>query len=123
LLQEILDQKGTKEFLKIEERVLMSADFENTVIATGGSAVYSQPAMESLKCKGLTIYLKLPYNEIKKRLEDITTRGVVMGSNQSLLDIYNERIPLYQQYADMEIDCEGKSVEAVIEEIVGKQWS
>ncbi len=120
LLQEILDKKGTMEFLKIEEKVLMSADFENTVIATGGSAVYSEPAMESLKKNGITIYLKLPYEEIKKRLQDITTRGVVMGNNQSLLDIYNERIPLYEQYADIEIDCVGKSVEAIIEEIAGK---
>lgn len=120
LLQEILDEKGTMEFLKIEEKVLMSAAFKNTVIATGGSAVYSESAMENLKRNGISIYLKLPYNEIKNRLQDITTRGVVMGNNQSLLDIYKERIPLYEKYADLEVDCEGRSVESIVEEIAGK---
>jgi shikimate kinase len=100
LLQEILNDDGTAEFLKIEESVLLSMSPEDSVIATGGSAVYSEAAIKHLKCTGIAVYLKLPFAEIKTRLSNITTRGVVMNGSQSLQDVYEERVPLYEKYAE-----------------------
>jgi shikimate kinase len=93
---------------------------EDSVIATGGSAVYSEAAIKHLKCTGIAVYLKLPYAEIKTRLSNITTRGVVMSGSQSLQDVYEERVPLYEKYADLTIDCDGKSVEDVVGEITDR---
>jgi shikimate kinase len=117
LLQEILNEDGTAAFLKIEENVLMTMSPEDSVIATGGSAVYSKAAMKHLKNIGVVVYLKLPYEEIKNRLSNITTRGVVMSGGQSLYDVFRERIPLYEKYADLVLDCEGRSVEQTVTEI------
>lgn len=120
LLQAILNQDGTAKFKKIEENVLLSMNPEGSVIATGGSAVYSEAAMKHLKNAGITVYLKLSYEEINNRLSNITTRGVVMSGGQSLHDVYKERIPLYEKFADLTIDCEGRSVEQIVEEIINK---
>ena len=120
LLQEILNQDGTRRFLKIEEEVLLALESVNSVIATGGSAVYSEPAMKRLKSCGVVVYLKLPYEEIQNRLSNITTRGVIMDRNQSLFGVYEERIPLYEKYADLVIDCKERNVEEIVREIADK---
>ena len=120
LLQEILDSCGTAEFLKREEEVLLAAKPVDSVIATGGSAVYSRPAMKHMRDCGTVVYLNLSFEEIQRRLSDITTRGVIMDWNQNLSDIYRERIPLYEEYADLIIDCDDRTVEEIVREIANK---
>ena len=90
----------------------------NTVIATGGSAVYGEDAMKHYKEIGTVVYLRLGYDEINKRLSDIKNRGVVLKNGQNLLDIYEERCVLYEKYADIIIDEAGLNVEETIERIV-----
>ena len=87
-LQYIIDSQGMDDFLKIEERVLASVDVENSVISTGGSAVYSEKAMNHLKEKGIIVYLKLPLAEIDRRLKNIKTRGIAMKPGETLADLY-----------------------------------
>src|SRR5574344_307651 len=111
LLQSIIDSDGTGKFLQTEESVVCSLDARNSVIATGGSAVYSEKAMTHLKKNGFIIYLYVPYEELSKRLTSITTRGIVMKEGSTLKDVYDERLPLYRRYADRTIDCSGMSVE------------
>ncbi|MFW5982271.1 MAG: shikimate kinase, partial [Halanaerobiaceae bacterium] len=111
LLQEIIDNKGIEEFLKIEEKILSNLEIDNAVIATGGSAVYSEKAMNSLKKNGQIVYLHVPFVEIKRRLDNIKTRGIVMREGKSLNDVFEERMPLYQKYADKTIDCSDKDIE------------
>lgn len=119
-LQEIIDKEGLGFFLSIEEKAILELNNKGHVIATGGSVIYSEAAMEHLKKGGKVIYLMLPFWEIERRINNITTRGIVMGKGQSLVDIYNERIPLYNKYADLIIDCSEKNAEAVIEDILEK---
>ncbi|MDD1699752.1 MAG: hypothetical protein LUQ04_03045 [Methanoregula sp.] len=76
--------------------------------------------MNYLKKKGLIIYLRIGFEEIVRRLNNITTRGLVLVKGQSLLDIYNQRIPLYQKYADITIDCSDKDVEDIIENVINE---
>ncbi len=114
LLQEIIDEKGIQEFLAIEEKIALSLKTSNSVIATGGSIVYSDKAMNHLKENSTVIYLKLPCLVIEKRLSNMHSRGIAMGAGQSLLSLYDERCPLYERYADRIVDCEGKDVEAII---------
>ncbi|MEZ3420464.1 MAG: shikimate kinase, partial [Eubacterium sp.] len=97
---------------------ILSLDFQGTVIATGGSVVYSEKAMRHLKKLGKIIYLHLDYETMVRRLSDITTRGVVLKSGSTLLDMYKERLPLYEKYADVTVKCDCLSVEDTISEIV-----
>lgn len=120
LLHEIIEEKGVEGFLKIENEVNASFKLKQAVIATGGSAVYGQEAMRHLKSIGTVIYLSLPYEEIRERLGDLNARGVVMRPGQTLSDLYEERAPLYEKYADMIIECHEKSLRQLVLEIAEK---
>ncbi len=108
-LQVLIDEVGVDEFRKIEESVLMSIKGENLIISTGGSAVYSDAAMQYLKSIGKVFYLYCSFETIKERIGDFSRRGIVLKENQTLLDLYNERIPLYRKYADVTILCDGNA--------------
>ena len=118
LLQEMIDGDGPDAFLTGEEETLLSLQAHNTVIATGGSAVFSRRAMEHLKRDGVVVYLKVSFEEMEKRLSNITTRGIVLHAGQSLRDMYSGRVPLYEKYADITIDCSDEDFETVVEKIV-----
>ncbi|NLK71986.1 MAG: shikimate kinase [Clostridiales bacterium] len=118
LLQDIIDSDGVTSFIKIEENAVLSILVEGTVIATGGSVVYSSKAIMHLKEKGILIYLDLDFDEIEKRIKNMTTRGIAMEKGKTLRNIYDERIPLYEKYADIIVDCNGKTMEENLEEIV-----
>ena len=104
LLHEIISEGGNDCFLEIEEQVNASITDEKAVIATGGSVVYSEPAMENLKKLGKVVYLKLPFEEMCRRLGDYSHRGVVLKKGSTLADMYAERAPLYEKYADLTVD-------------------
>ncbi|MBR2737069.1 MAG: shikimate kinase [Firmicutes bacterium] len=111
LLQDIIDHDGMEEFLRIEEYILTHVQAENSVIATGGSAVYSDRGMKYLRTIGEIVYIRLPLKEIEKRLNNIKTRGIAMAPGENLEDLYNRRIPLYEKYADIVLDAEGMNLE------------
>lgn len=117
-LQDILDKKGIEYFKLAEENAILSLKINGTVIATGGSVVYSEKAMEHLKDCGKVIYLHLSYETMEKRINNITTRGVVLGKNRTLKDMYDERLELYNKYADEVVYCDGLTVEETVEKIV-----
>lgn len=117
-LYEIIDKVGIKEFLCIEEKHVLDLKLNNCVVATGGSVVYGKEAMDSLGRAGKIIYLQLGYEDIERRLKDIVTRGIAIDKDSSLKDLYNERIPLYEKYADEIIDCNDKAIEETIEHII-----
>lgn len=118
LLHEIISQEGTEGFLAIENKVNASIEAENAVIATGGSVVYGREAMEHLRSIGTVVYLKLSYPVLEQRLYDIRGRGVVLKEGQTLRDLYQERVPLYERYADIVVDEENSNVEETIQRIV-----
>lgn len=118
LLKDIISERGTDGFIEIEKRVNAGIVAEHTVIATGGSVVYGKEAMRHLKEIGTVVYLEVSYHTIKKRLADIKGRGVVLRENQSLLDLYEERTPLYEKYADVKVTEEHLNVEQTIERLV-----
>ena len=117
LLYQLIEEEGEAGFLMLENKINASIEAENTVIATGGSAVYGQEAMAHFGNIGTRVYLKLSYEELKERLGDVHERGVVLKEGFTLLDLYKERSPLYEKYADITIDCEGKSIRGIVEEI------
>lgn len=117
-LQDILNEKGMDEFLRIEEEVLSSVDVQNTVISTGGSAIYSEKAMAHLDEIGTVVYLQLSLEEIEQRLNNIKTRGIAMGPGETLADLYDKRVPLYEKYANVTITAAGLTVEECIEAIL-----
>lgn len=117
LLHEIIGQDGLDAFLKKENEVNAALEAKNAVIATGGSVVYGTEAMAHLASIGTVIYLKLGYNELESRLGNLYKRGVAMREGQTLSSLYEERIPLYEKYADITIDCSQKSIREVVQEI------
>lgn len=120
LLQEIIDNDGIEAFLETEERIVTELEARGCVIATGGSVVYSEKAMAALGRNGRVVYLDVSYEEIAKRLTDITTRGIVLKKGNSLKDAYDERIPLYHKYGEISVSCTGKTIEQCVGEIVEK---
>jgi len=120
LLKDIIKEKGLEGLIDIEERVNASIEAERAVIATGGSVIYGAKAMQHLKSIGKVVYIKLGFESIASRLGNIRQRGVVMRQGQTLLDLYNERCPLYEKYADIVVDAEGLGIEEVLEKIVLK---
>jgi len=118
LLQDIIDEDGPDAFLATEERTVQSLHVQNAVIATGGSVVFSTRAMEFLKSGGIVIYLKISFAEMEKRLRNITTRGIVLVAGQILRAMYDERIPLYEQYADITIGCSDQDFETVVAKVM-----
>jgi shikimate kinase len=118
LLQEIIDTDGPDAFRKIEETTILSLQYDNTVIATGGSVVFSGRAMKYLKSNGRVIYLTISCEEMARRLKNITTRGIVLIAGQGIGDMYNQRVPLYEQYADITIDCSGDNFETCVEKVI-----
>ena len=117
LLREIIAEKGDEEFLRIESKVNESLEVENAVIAPGGSIIYEPAAMEHLKKIGKVIYLKLDYETVYSRVANAQKRGVVLKEGQTLLDLYNERSPLYEKYADIVIDAHRPTPEHVLVDI------
>lgn len=118
LLHEIIAENGTDGFIEIEERVNASIEASHTIIATGGSVVYGKKAMEHLSRIGTVVYLNVPYDTLEKRLEDIKGRGVVLKEGQTLRTLYDERTPLYEKYADIEISEDGLNVEQTVEKLL-----
>ena len=117
-LQELIDSKGCDYFYEAEEKAILSLNIEATVIATGGSVIYSEKAMEHLKNLGKVIYLHLDYETMLSRINNFTTRGIVVKNGSTLLDMYNERLPLYEKYADKIIYCDNNTVEETVMQIV-----
>lgn len=111
-LQQLLDEDGHDAFLRAEEEALLAVRAKRAVIATGGSAVYSACGMAHLKEEGKVVYLKLPFRIIRRRLSNLSTRGVVLAPGQTLEQLYLERCGLYERYADITFDQapEGKEL-------------
>ena len=109
-LQEIIRTEGDAAFFRHEAEVLATLEVRDTVIATGGSAVYADRAMQHLKADGKCVYLRVSEAEIERRLANFSDRGVVIADGMTLADLYAERIPLYEKYADITVSAEGGTV-------------
>jgi shikimate kinase len=119
-LQEILDKYGYVKLREFEEQEILRLHVKNTVVATGGSAVYSEKAINHLKKNGKIAYLKLEAHELLKRINNFEIRGIAKAKDQSFHDLYREREVLYNRYGQIIIDCANKNHEAVAEEIISK---
>lgn len=121
LLQDILDQKGMEYFLAVEEKAICSVDCRRTVIAPGGSAVCRPGAIEHLKKLGPVVYLRVPVEELKKRITNMSSRGIAMEPGQTLADVMEFRAPLYEKYADLIVDvCSGQELSATTQVVFQK---
>lgn len=116
-LQQIINTKGLDFFLQLEEKVLSTLSCENCVISTGGSAVYYEHAMNHLRSIGKVVYLRLSYDQMRRRIRNLETRGIAMKAGMTLRDMYKERSPLYEKYADYTIDCGNGTVEETVAQI------
>lgn len=117
LLKEIIADEGMEGFLKVEERVNAELDTSLSVIAPGGSVIYGEKAMEHLKEISEVVYLKMSYEEMEKRIGNVVDRGVALKPGFTLWDLYNERVPYYEKYADIVIDEEGKTAGETVDEL------
>ena len=119
-LQTLIDEVGVDRFRELEEETLLSIETENSILSTGGSAVYSKRAMEKFHSEATVIYLKCSYRTIEKRIGDFSKRGVVLRPGQTLRDLYDERVPLYEKYAHVTVNCDGEAYSRYIADAVRK---
>ncbi len=117
-LWKIIEEEGPEGFSRIENQVNASIDVKESVIATGGSVVYCEEAMQHLKEIGTVVYLKLSLKSLSKRLGNLRGRGVLLKENQTLKDLYEERVPLYEKYADVTVNEEHLDMEASLQELL-----
>ena len=117
LLKEIIAGEGMEGFLKVEERINAGLDVTRSVIAPGGSVIYSEKAMRHLKEISEVVYLKMSYEEMEKRIGNVVDRGVALKPGFTLRDLYNERAPYYEMYADLIIDEKGKTPGETVDEL------
>lgn len=117
-LQEIINTHGNDYFHKVEEQVLMDFGMTDCVVATGGSAVYCKDAMEKLRENGLVVYIRISLETVLARLNNIKTRGVTLDKGETIADLYQKRVPLYEASADVVIEADNLSVEEAVEEIM-----
>lgn len=117
-LQDILDAGGLDAFRRTEARHVLALDVRGAVIATGGSVVYSQDAMAQLKRDGVAVYLKLDPEVLETRVRDADPRGLAIAPGQTFRELYDERRPLYEQYADVTIDCTKLSHDDIVRRII-----
>ncbi len=115
-LKDIVNEDGLERFLQIQEETILKIEAQNHVISTGGSTIYNTCAMEHLKKNSFIVFLNVKLNEINNRLEG--GRRFARNSNQTFEDLYKERLPLYQKYANIAIDCSNKGVNLIIKEII-----
>lgn len=115
LLSQIIEREGAEGFFAIEERVNAGIAAMRCVIATGGSVCYLPRAMEHLKKLGTVVYLELSEEEVARRVPDFVRRGVVMRGNiRTLKELYAERVPLYEKYADVTVRCDGQTIDETV---------
>ena len=118
LLQDLVDELGVEAFLDREAAAICSVDCDRTVIATGGSVVCRDRAMEHLKDLGRIVYLQLPLEELERRLHNISTRGIAMAPGETLAHIYDYRAPLYRKYADLTVEVGRQTLEETVEQVL-----
>lgn len=117
-LQDIVDQDGYQALRQIEEQVLLALDVQHQIISTGGSAVYSAAAMAHLKANSRVVFLDISLTEVKKRIGDFSSRGISRRPDQSLEDVFDERLVLYKRHADLRIKGDAVNQETVCQRVV-----
>ncbi|WP_026892589.1 shikimate kinase [Lacrimispora aerotolerans] len=119
LLKEIIAERGDDGFLEVENRINRELHVCKSVIAPGGSVIYGKEAMEHLKEISIVVYLKLSYESVKERLGNLVDRGVVLKDGMTLYDLYQERVPYYESYADITIDETGLEAGNIVDQLRG----
>ena len=114
LLSEIIEEEGIEVFNQIENDINASLDYQKAIIATGGSVIYGEEAMEHLRSIGTVVYIELPFSVLQERIGDLNARGVSIKEGQSFKELYEERKPLYEMYADVIVSTEGLSIREVV---------
>ena len=117
LLQEIIDTKGNDYFLSVEKSVCETFGETGCVVATGGSAIFAEEAIERLRRQGKGLYIRISEKTCEQRLTDLDSRGVTLEPGQTIADLYRYRIPYYEKHADLTVDSDDRTVEEVVEEV------
>lgn len=117
-LCDIIAQNGIADFIATENRIVSGLTFENCVVATGGSVVYGEQAMQNLRKNGTVVYLQVDPDELENRICNIKTRGIAMKEGTTIAQLYAERAHLYAQYADVTINCTHMKPEECVDRIV-----
>lgn len=117
LLSEIIEEEGIDTFNQIENDVNASLEYNKAIIATGGSVIYGERAMEHLRSIGIVVYIELPLESLKERIGDLNARGVSIKDGQTFEELFEERRPLYEKYADVTIHAEGLSIRELVHKL------
>ena len=118
LLKEIIEQEGNDGFLAIENQVNRDLEVDQAVISPGGSVVYCEEAMQHFKNIGVIVYLHVSYEDIYQRITNAKNRGVILKEGQTLKTLYDERVELFEKYADYTVSEQGLGLEETIDKVL-----
>lgn len=117
-LCETINEIGTQAFIALENEIVAAQDFKNCVVATGGSVVYGEDAMKNLRKNAKIVYLQVTAEELTKRIRNIRTRGIAMKEGTTIAQLYAQRAPLYEKYADITVACTARTPEECVDAVV-----
>lgn len=117
LLQDIINERGVEAFLDVEGEVISAIRCRRAVIAPGGSCVCREGAMEHLRSLGTVVYLQLSYDEVVGRIHNLDSRGIALQPGQTLRDVYDYRVPLYEKYAHLTVHADGQTLAGTVEAV------
>jgi shikimate kinase len=98
-LQNILEDEGYIKLREIENLVLKNLRLHETILSTGGSAVYSDEAMQHIQQYSKVIFLDVPFDQIIERVPSFLDRGFAKAPSQSIQEAFEERLELYKKYS------------------------
>ena len=119
-LAEIIARSSPFVLREIEEQVLLDMPITDSVISTGGSVVYSPAIMARLSAVSTVVYLRAQLETVEYRISLAPDRGIASPGNHTLEDVYNERVPLYEQYSDIVVDVDHDTPEAITGQIISQ---
>jgi shikimate kinase len=126
-LQDIVDKEGHMALRNVEQKVLLSVHCRNHIVATGGSAAYSEPAMMHLKRNGIIVFLHADLPALNQRIHNYETRGLAKRPDQSFQDLFEERLALYEKYADITVESsnltQDQVCDAIIDHLPPNSWA
>lgn len=111
---------GEQAFVDVERRVIQRLMSQKPhVLSTGVGSFLVPENRELIKKNGFSIWLKASYNTLLPRVERRDTRPQLDPEHKAeSLKEYLDRYSHCYEQADIQIDCDTKSPEATIDEII-----
>lgn len=117
-VRDIFAEVGEDGFRAIETQTLYELGMKKDpmVVSCGGGVVLRPENRKALSELGLVVYLSVTAAEAASRISDVSSRPL-FGDLQNAQRVIDERLPLYEEVADVTIDTVGRGSSSIAHEV------